>query len=86
MLTLYKSYVKLGYILWTTYIEVNPGIIAFLYRAEFLTDGLHCCYYRHQETVVELELLEEPREPGGEIVRVIVDVEIVTPWAELETL
>jgi len=61
MLTLYKSYVKFGYNLWTTYIEVNPGIIAFLYRAEFLTDGLHCCYYRQKETVVELELLEEPR-------------------------
>ena len=85
MLTLFKSYVKLGDNLWTTYIGVNPGIIAFLYRAEFLTDGLHCCYCRHTETVLELELLEEPREPGGVIVRANVDVEIVWPLApELE--
>jgi hypothetical protein len=39
--TISTSYVKLGYNLWTTYIVVNPGIIAFLYIAEFLTAGIH---------------------------------------------
>jgi hypothetical protein len=44
--TISTSYVKFGYNLWTTYIGVNPEIIAFLYRAEFVTAGLHCCDYQ----------------------------------------